>query len=38
MSPIDIVYKPVKIEDELIECVFSLKIILAYRSTFTENQ
>ena len=38
MSPIDIVYKPVKKEDEIIECFFSLKINLAYRSTFSENQ
>ena len=38
MSPINTIYKPVKKEDEIIECFFSLKINLAYRSTFTENK
>ena len=30
VSPIDIIYKPVKKEDEIIKCFFSLKISLAY--------
>ena len=38
MSPIDIIYKPVKKEDEIIECFFTSQINLAYRSTFSENQ
>ena len=38
MSPIDIIYKPVKKEDGIIECFFSSQINLAYRSTFSENQ
>ena len=38
MSPIDIIYKPVKKEDEIIECFFSLQINLAYRTSFSENQ
>ena len=38
MSPIAIIYKPVKKEDEIIECFFSRQINLAYRSTFSENQ
>ena len=38
MSPIDIIYKPVKKEDEIIECFFSVKIHLAYRLTFSENK
>ena len=38
MSPIDIIYKPVKKEDEIIECFFSSQINLAYRTSFSENQ
>ena len=38
MSPIDIIYKPVKKEDEIIECFFTSQINLAYRSAFSENQ
>ena len=38
MSPTNFIYKPVKKEDEIIECFFSLQINLAYRSTFSENQ
>ena len=38
MSPIDIIYKPVKKEDEIIECFFSSQMNLAYRATFSENQ
>ena len=38
MLPIDIAYKPVKKEDEIIGCFFSVKINLAYRSTFSENK
>ena len=38
MSPIDIIYKPVKKEDEIIECFFTSEINLAYRWTFSENQ
>ena len=38
MYPIDIIYKPVKKEDEIIECFFISQINLAYRSTFSENQ
>ena len=38
MSPVDIIYKPVKKEDEIIECFFSSQINLAYRSAFIENQ
>ena len=32
------IYKPVKKEDEIIECFFTIQINLAYRSTFSENQ
>ena len=38
MSLIDIIYRPVKKEDEIIECFFTSQINLAYRSTFSENQ
>ena len=38
LSPIDIIYKPVKKEDEIIECFFTSQINLAYRSSFSENQ
>ena len=38
MSPIDIVYKPVKKETENVECLFSQKINTAYRTTFSENE
>ena len=38
MSLIDIIYKPVKKEDEIIECFFTSRINLAYRLTFSENQ
>ena len=38
MSPIDIIYKPVKKEDEIIECFFNSQINLAYRTIFSENQ
>ena len=38
MSPIDIIYKPVKKEDEINERFFSVKIHLAYRSTFSKNK
>ena len=38
MSPIDIIYKPVKKEDEIMECFFTSQINLAHRSTFSENQ
>ena len=38
MSPIDIIYKPVKKDTENIECFFSNRINLAYRTTFSENQ
>ena len=35
--PIEIVYKPVKNCNEVINCFFSNKINLAFRSTFSEN-
>ena len=38
MSLINIIYKPVKKEDEIIECFFTSQINLAYRSIFSENQ
>ena len=38
ISPLDIIYKPVKKEDEIAECFFTKQINLAYRSTFSENQ
>ena len=38
MSSIEIIYKPVKKEDEIIECFFSSKMNLAYRATFSENK
>lgn len=38
MSPVDIIYKPVKKEDEINERFFSVKIHLAYRSTFSKNK
>ena len=34
----DIIYKPVKKEDEIIKCFFTRQINLAYRSSFSENQ
>ena len=37
-SPIDIIYKPVKKEDEIIECFFSEKMNLAYRTTYSEDK
>ena len=37
-SPIDIVYKPVKTENETIDCFFTDKIHLAFRTTFTEGE
>ena len=38
MSPINIIYKPVKKDTENIECFFSNRINLGYRTTFSENQ
>ena len=38
MSPIGIVYKPVKKEDEIIECFFSSQMNLAYRPTFSVDR
>ena len=38
MSPIDIIYKPVKKEDEIIECFFSSQMNLAYRASFSVNK
>ena len=35
--PIEIIYKPVKNCNEVINCYFSNKINLAFRSTFSEN-
>ena len=37
-SPIDIVYKPVKEENETIDCFFTDKIHLAFRTTFNEGE
>ena len=37
MSPIDIIYKPVKKEDEIIECFFSSQMNLAYRASFNDT-
>ena len=34
-SPIDILYKPVKKEDEIIDCFFTDKMSLAYRTTYS---
>ena len=36
--PIDIVYKPIKKEDEIIDCFFTDKIHLAYRTTYNNDQ
>ena len=36
-SPIDIVYEPVKNQNEIINCYFTDKIHLAFRSTFSES-
>ena len=38
MSPIDTIYKPVKKEDEIIECFFSKKMNFAYRATYSEDK
>ena len=38
MPLIDIIYKPVKKETENIECFFSKRINMAYRTTFNENE
>ena len=38
MSPIDIIYKPVKKDTENIECFLSKKINLAYRTNFSKNK
>ena len=37
-TPIDIVYKPVKTESETIDCFFTDKIYLAFRTTFNEGE
>ena len=34
-SPIDILYKPVKKEDEVIDCFFTDKMSLTYRATYS---
>ena len=36
--PIDIIYKPVKKEEEIIDCFFSDKMSLAYRTTYNNDQ
>ena len=36
-TPIDIVYKPVKNQNEIIDCYFTDKMHLAYRTTFNET-
>ena len=36
--PIDIIYKPIKKEDEIIDCFFTDKIHLAYRTTYNNDQ
>ena len=38
MSPIDIIYKPVKKEDEIVEWFFSTQMNLAFRATLNENK
>ena len=38
MSPIDIIYKPVKKENEIIECFFSSQMNLAYRASFNDSK
>ena len=38
MSPIDIIYKPVKKQTENIECFLSKRTNIAYRTTFNENE
>ena len=38
MSPIDIIYKPVKKEDKIINCFFSSEINLAYRASFSDEK
>ena len=38
MSSIDIVYKPVNKEDEIIECFFSSQMNLAYRASFSVDR
>ena len=38
MSPIDIIYKPVKKEDEIIECFFSSQLNLAFRASFNDSK
>ena len=38
MSPVDIIYKPVKKEDEIIECSFSSQMNLAYRASFSVDK
>ena len=37
-SPIDIVYKPVKNQNEIINCYFTDKIYLAFRTTYSEGE
>ena len=37
-APIDIVYQPIKNENEKIKCFFTNKIHLAFRTTFTEGE
>ena len=36
-SPIDIIYKPVKNQNEIINCYFTDKIHLAYRTTYSDS-
>ena len=38
MSPVDILYKPVKKHTDNIECFFSREINLAFRTTFSEGE
>ena len=37
-SPIDIVYKPIKNQNEIINCYFTDKIYLAFRTTYSEGE
>ena len=37
-SPIDIIYKPVKKQNEILNCFFTDKLHLAYRATYNECQ
>ena len=37
-TPVDIIYKPVKRENEILNCFFTEKLHLAFRATYNETK